>query len=124
MRWRLILEEFGPEIIYLPGKSNVVADALSRLNSSSVEQEQTETFSNQAVRNAELFGQTKHDIAADCYPLKYSTLQRAQQHDKQLKKMMSSSDHYCFHTFCGVGTSRTLICYKEKIVIPLSLKNE
>ena len=30
-RWRLFVEEFGPDIIYLPGHQNVVADALSRL---------------------------------------------------------------------------------------------
>ena len=32
MRWRLILEEYGPELIYIQGKKNVVADALSRLD--------------------------------------------------------------------------------------------
>ena len=32
MRWRLILEEYGPEIIYIKGSTNIVADALSRLN--------------------------------------------------------------------------------------------
>ena len=32
MRWRLLLEEYGPEIAYIKGpKNNVVADALSRL---------------------------------------------------------------------------------------------
>ena len=39
-RWRLLLEEYGPELIYLPGKKNVVADALSRLERS-VENEST-----------------------------------------------------------------------------------
>ena len=31
MRWRLLLEEFGPEIVYIKGPKNVVADALFRL---------------------------------------------------------------------------------------------
>ena len=31
MRWRLILEEYGPDLQYIQGKKNVVADALSRL---------------------------------------------------------------------------------------------
>ena len=31
MCWRLILEEYGPEIDYIKGKANVVADAISRL---------------------------------------------------------------------------------------------
>ncbi len=31
MCWRLILEEYGPEIDSIKGKANVVADAISRL---------------------------------------------------------------------------------------------
>ena len=30
MRWILLLEEFGPELIYLPGVNNIVANCLSR----------------------------------------------------------------------------------------------
>jgi hypothetical protein len=32
MRWRLIIEEFGPEFNYIKGPKNIVADALSRLS--------------------------------------------------------------------------------------------
>ena len=31
MRWRLLIEEFGPELIYLEWVKNIVADCLSRL---------------------------------------------------------------------------------------------
>jgi hypothetical protein len=31
-RWRLILEEYGPEILYIKGIHNTVADAISRLD--------------------------------------------------------------------------------------------
>jgi len=31
MRWRLIIEEFGPELRYIKGEHNIVADTLSRL---------------------------------------------------------------------------------------------
>ena len=30
-RWRLLLEEFGPKIVYIKGIHNTVADAISRL---------------------------------------------------------------------------------------------
>jgi len=32
MRWRMLIEEFGPNINYIKGSTNTVADALSRLN--------------------------------------------------------------------------------------------
>ena len=31
MRWRLILEEFGPDKQHIKGEDNIVADAISRL---------------------------------------------------------------------------------------------
>ena len=31
IRWRLIIEEYGPDLRYVEGPKNVVADALSRL---------------------------------------------------------------------------------------------
>ena len=31
-RWRLILKEYGPKIIYIKGEHNTVADAISRLD--------------------------------------------------------------------------------------------
>ena len=34
MRWRLILKEFGPELKYIKGQNNVVANALSHLDKS------------------------------------------------------------------------------------------
>ena len=34
LRWRLLLEEFNPDFIYLPGPKNVIADALSWVPSS------------------------------------------------------------------------------------------
>ena len=37
VRWRLLLEEFGPEFKHINGKDNVNADALSRLNTDEIE---------------------------------------------------------------------------------------
>ena len=36
MRWRLILKEFGPELKYIKGENNVVAEALVTIKISSI----------------------------------------------------------------------------------------
>ena len=38
MRWRLILEDFGPQLKHTKGEHNVVANALSRLEMSDNEE--------------------------------------------------------------------------------------
>lgn len=117
MRWRLILEEYGPELIYLPGDKNIVADALSRLsfnpNSANIIEHS---------QYAECFGATKEDLPSEFYPLKHSHLLRAQQADKTLHRLMQTSQNYHFKTFRGGEVERTLICYKDKIVIPNDLQ--
>jgi len=67
MRWRLILEEFGPELNYVQGNKNIVADALSRLDIiPTIDSQQTplESLSLQA----ELFGQSKSTLPSDYIP--------------------------------------------------------
>ena len=53
MRWRLILEDFGPELKYIKGEKSVVSDALSRL----------EMSDNQDILNiSELYGYDDKDL--------------------------------------------------------------
>ena len=35
--WRMVIEDFGPELIYFKGNDNVVADAMSRLDTTAKE---------------------------------------------------------------------------------------
>ena len=39
MHWMLLLEEFGPELVYIKGPDNIVADALSRLGMTTASEE-------------------------------------------------------------------------------------
>ena len=70
-RWRLVLEEFGPKLEYLPGSKNIVADALSRLDMTE------EQF-------PELYNLDDDDLSTIENPLAYKVLVKAQQKDKNL----------------------------------------
>ena len=40
MRWRLLLKEFGPHIHHIAGADNIVANTLSRVKSSNIEEDE------------------------------------------------------------------------------------
>ena len=81
MRWRLILEEFGPELKYIKGENNVVADALSRLEKST----------NQETLNiSELYGYDDKDLPDSAYPIRHHDIPKAQETDAKLQQKLVS----------------------------------
>jgi hypothetical protein len=118
MRWRLILEEYGPELIYVKGEHNVVADALSRLDLLT-----TPPLSANLEQMAEHFGIDDDDLPADAFPLQYKMIAREQNKDKELlKQLKSNTSGFYIKAFRGGGKKRELICHNGKIVIPASLQ--
>ena len=68
MRWRLILEEFVPELKYIKGENNAVANALSCL----------EMSENQDILNiSELCGYYDTDLPDSFYPIRYHNIPKA-----------------------------------------------
>ena len=81
MRWRLILEEFGPELKYIKGENNVVADALSRLEKSP----------NQEILNiSELYYNDDKDLSDSANPIYYHDISKAQVPDAKLQQKLDS----------------------------------
>ena len=124
MRWRLILEEFGPELHYIKGQKNIVADTLSRLdltvneNSDNFD-EPTKIFEQMAVT----YAPENDDFPKEEHPISYKTIMAAQLKDKHLLKCSKTGDkNYSVKTFQGADKVRKLICYKDKIVISKSLQ--
>ena len=64
----MVIEDFGPELGYIPGPTNVVADTLSRLNwdnNNNTKQINYESFTGKSLDLAELFA--GHTLSDDIY---------------------------------------------------------
>ena len=72
MRWWLIIEAFSPELIYLKGETNIVADALSRLEMN-MSEVQTKDMHNMHYL-AKHFALNDTDLSDDAYPLHYKLI--------------------------------------------------
>jgi hypothetical protein len=51
-QWRLLLEEYGPKIVYVKGIHNTIADAVLRLEYDSIVNRTAESFYTTKVRNS------------------------------------------------------------------------
>jgi hypothetical protein len=113
MRWRLLIEEFGPELIYIKGEHNIAADALSRL-----------PFLTPSIdlQLFEYFNFDDAELPADAFPVTYATIAAEQRKDAPLINLLTSQPGYTLHTFRGGGKYWELVIAKEKIIIPQALQ--
>jgi transposase InsO family protein len=124
MRWRLFIEEYSPDLQYIKGEHNTVADALSRLDILFAPIDEAHV-TDELRSHLYAFGADELD---DSFPLRYSDIKAAQDKDEDLMKVLKKSleaknDKYHIRSFHGGGNSFNIICYKTKIVIPESLQD-
>ena len=115
MCWRLILEEFGPELKCIKGENNVVTDALSCL----------EMSHNQEILNiSELFGYDEEDLTDSAYPICYHDIAKAQKTDAKLNQKLVSHKYYTLDTFRWGDKNHRLIFQNSKIFLPAALQKK
>ena len=108
MRWRLLLEEFGPEIVYIKGPKNVVADALSRLPKQGDIVDDVEAILPFASKDEGIF------------PIQLQLIQNSQSKDRSLRKRLKDNpNHYKKQAIENVQ----VITYKDRIFVPKELRN-
>jgi len=135
-RWRLIIEEFCPEIVHVSGQDNTVADALSRLNMEVEEEKPTIKVCACAMANmgrnesidipegddaaemAEIFATTK--TSEEAFPMAPALIAREQKKDKELEKMHKGTRD--FQEMVIEDTS--VITYKNQIYVPKTLRQK
>jgi hypothetical protein len=112
-RWLLLLEEYGVKLEYLPGKKNVVADALSRLgiDSLKIQEEEVSTL---------LSGSENNCISNinSTIPMHTALIFKEQAKLKGLREKGLAQTHYSIQHIEGYE----LLCYKENIYIPQALR--
>jgi len=120
MRWRLFIEEYSPDLRYVKGTKNIVADALSRLDL--LHPPLDEAHFTDELRS-ELYCYAQDEVSPDIFPLSYRVLGKHQAKDKQILKVLQKDNSpYHLKSFHGGGTERELICKNDKIVVPHALQ--
>eukprot|EP00804_Cyclotella_cryptica_P012131 CCRYP_009831-RA/>CCRYP_009831-RA protein AED:0.17 eAED:0.19 QI:0/0/0/1/0/0/2/0/493 len=113
--WRLLLEEFGPEIVYIKGTHNTVADTISRLDIGHIPNKckKRVQLTYQEEMNPVFVNCSKEDVI---YPLTVQEIAQAQKLDASLKTL---KDQYSTQ----VVKSIELLCKDGKVIIPKELQH-
>jgi len=107
MRWRIVLEEYNPQLIYLKGEHNIVAGVLSRLNLLSDSSE-------------DYLVTQKNELQADIYPLQMSLLGSEQHKDTSIKNTLRDRNSNYIREEVRVGSKRYEVVFCNGwIVVPL-----
>ena len=112
MRWRLLLEEFGPTLTYIKGEHNIVADALSRLD---LTEEDINTENLDVVLNF------TEELPKVSFAVTSTRVAREQHKEKATTDALAANTS-TVKTFRGGNEQWDLAIFKDKIVIPKALQ--
>ena len=113
-RWRLLIEEYAPDIKYIKGCNNIVADALSRL-----EYEDNSEAPEEANFLQEAFV-GEPNTSANGFPMDVRNIATIQLTDPELEHLRSTRNADHFDTINLEETD--LVTYKNKIYVPNTLR--
>ena len=80
IRWRMLLEEFAPEVSHVEGEKNIAADALSRLEMEAKEEDLI--LSEESEERLQCACATTKDIKEEKFPMSPKLISKKQKGDK------------------------------------------
>jgi hypothetical protein len=104
----LIVEEYGPNIVYLPGKCNIITDALSRLP-------KLNKLHDESTILAEIFALNEQ---LDAFPIAFDVVSKAQLADNKIQQCITNNDQE-FET--RLIQQAPFVYFKGKIMIHTNL---
>jgi hypothetical protein len=111
MRWRLVLEEFGPDLQRIKGENNIFADALSC----------PDTDNNQELFNIiQCFRHGDDDLPSSSYPMRHEDNAKVQLDNPASQTKLKNHKACNKITFLGGDEDHKLICNNGKTALPPS----
>jgi len=121
MRWRLILEEYGPELRYIKGKQNIVADALSRLDM--VQDPLPMDRHLTSIDMAELYATNEDEFPKD-FHLPYAEIVHRQKQSAKIKAFLLKAGEYQLTDFKFGDQTFKVATKAGKIILPTALQSK
>jgi hypothetical protein len=106
--WWLIVEEYGPNIVYLPSKCNIIADDLSRLPKLNEIHDESTFLEEILALNEQL----------DAFSIAFDVISKAHLDNNKIQKCITNNDPD-FKT--RIILQAPLVYFKGKIIIPANL---
>ena len=114
IRWRMIIEEFGPKFEHIQGEKNKVADALSRLEMTPKKYDELDD----TTVKRELSYVVQRDIEDETFPMLPKLIRKHQFKDKKLVQLVQNDQNYTLKRVEGTE----IIHFKDKIYVPSTLR--
>ena len=119
IRWRLIVEEFGPQFKHIQGQKNIVADALSRLAMEAMEAKESDEAPTEEP-SQELSYMNPREAISEEFPMQPELIKKYQNKDRELQKKAMKTKGTKFSSQKVENVE--LIHYDGKIYIPKPLR--
>ena len=137
-RWRLFLEEYAPTFVHVKGVNNVVADALSRMDTENTPLANGEELAmcmshlyrdesvevphpSDSMAMSYTFGPDDRDLEDEKFPMRPRLIEHEQKKDKAIQKLLADGSE---HVTVQRLEEQDLVMVNDRIIVPRTLQDK